>query len=242
MRRILETLSIILLVLSFAFVFGYVGYSMHQEGEGGTKEAPQAAAINTSRAEKAAPERVPASAVPPLTEEPPVTEKEADGPVTPKPSEEAVFSKCTEAYWENITAAQMQTLAEELSLLISRDLGLHEVPTIVLIYSTEVSFTGSYQGIGIIKINLYELYKDAVTLKMEVCDYFVEILAHEHRHAWQYQRVKEDYDTALERSYKSYISPEEDYNAYYNQLVERDARLYGAYYADYIEEMRLGTE
>ncbi len=240
MRRILETLSIILLVLSFAFVFGYIGYSMHQEGEGGTKEATQAVAFNTSRTEKADPERAPAFTAPPLTDVLPVTEKEADGSVTPKPPEEAVFSKCTEAYWENITAAQIQTLGEELSLLISRDLGLRELPTVVLIYSTEVSFTGSYQGIGIIKINLYELYKDAAALKMETCDYFVEILAHEHRHAWQYQRVKEGYDTALERSYKSYISPQDDYTAYFNQLVERDARLYGEYYADYIEERRLG--
>ena len=55
-------------------------------------------------------------------------------------------------------------------------------------------------------------------------------MAHEMRHAWQHERIKQPeeiqtaFDKALKENFDNYVSPEDNYRAYRSQLVEMDAR------------------
>lgn len=142
------------------------------------------------------------------------------------PSEDEIFPKFTKEYWENLSASEIESLCEELALLISYDLALETFVEIKLIYDTTKNWTGLYNNYQkLIKINIFRLnqYKDP---QMGI----VNILAHEMRHAYQHQRILQGFDTKLEYSLNHYIQPEDDFNAYYNQLCEKDARNYGDYW------------
>jgi len=140
--------------------------------------------------------------------------------------EDEIFSKLSEAYWSDITAGELEELTRELGALIAEDLELERLPRVELIFDGNVDYSGTHYGdLCLIKINLYYIFSSD-----EPYSYYVRVLAHEYRHAYQKMRVEQGYDTKLEYSYNNYISPEVDEDAYYSQLAERDARNYGEFW------------
>lgn len=71
-------------------------------------------------------------------------------------------------------------------------------------------------------VGYYTQSTNTVSLNAEHIDYYIfNTVAHECRHAWQHTQSQFD------DSFNNYVSPEQSYSEYYNQLVEVDARDYG---------------
>lgn len=148
------------------------------------------------------------------------------------PSEDEVFAKFTADYWKNISISEIQAICEELSILIRSDLQLENYIETVFVYDSDLRRSGChYRNQNRVEINLYQIYHDDKPYL-----YIVNVLAHENRHAYQEQRVKQGFNTKLEDSYNNYITPEVSYTGYYNQLCEVDARNYGSYWEKLLQK------
>ena len=65
----------------------------------------------------------------------------------------------------------------------------------------------------------------------------VDTIAHESRHAYQHMRAmnpQNERDMAFAENLNDYISPDDDFDGYQNQLVEKDAEMYGSAFKGYI--------
>ena len=173
---------------------------------------------------------------PEIEPEPENVPTEEEAPYENLPSEDEIFQKFTEEHWKNISIGEIEKICEELAVLMRHDLALEFSVEVDIINDTNVSWIGCHYGAkSLIEINLYQLYEYCSFYNEEVHVYIVDVLAHEHRHAYQKQRVNQGFDTKLEDSYKNYIRPEENYEAYYNQLCEVDARNYGEYWENLLQ-------
>lgn len=82
-------------------------------------------------------------------------------------------------------------------------------------FTTDGTFSENIAG-------YYTQSTNTVSLNAEHIDYYIfNTVAHECRHAWQHTQSQFD------DSFNNYVSPEQNYSGYYNQLVEVDARAYG---------------
>ena len=224
MKKFLGILGFVLTVLRMAFLFGYCGWTLNDIVD--TKE-------NTVFQQN---KQISINALNQDTTSNMVVGNGSKGLVVNLPSKDDVLSKFTEEYWINISIAEIEAISEELGLLMSYDLALEDFVEVDIIYDSTVNWIGcSYRYKDLIEINLYQLYKHCSTYKEEAYVYIVNVLAHEHRHAYQKQRVAQGFKTKLEYSYQHYIPSTENYRAYYNQLCERDARNYGAYWENLLE-------
>ena len=90
--------------------------------------------------------------------------------------------------------------------------------------------------VGVLKKNanalaLYDPATNMVYINKAHVDDGVKVVgsfAHEIRHCWQHERARNpvtEEDFKIEEGLKSYVEPTDDYDMYYNNPVERDARV-----------------
>ena len=153
----------------------------------------------------------------------------------------------TSTMFGSLTPEQVNHIVTNTANQVYADLGLKDIPTRVNInYGTGMSpgtivDLGSRSPYGEININYDDILKDVtftgMGTKEEVAQKLVDDVAHELRHTWQ-----QHYDnTTYVADNINYISPSENFDAYFNQNIEVDARNYAAdfsdkYYQQYLDE------
>lgn len=107
---------------------------------------------------------------------------------------------------------------------VAEELQLENPPEIITDALEDEATHGCYDpALNIVVINT-AIMQDGAQVRMT--------LAHEIRHAWQYERAalpeesQTAFDKALKENFNNYISPKDNYRAYRSQLVEMDAREY----------------
>ncbi len=123
--------------------------------------------------------------------------------------------------WDDLPIEGKKKAISELGSSISDDLRLRDKPKIDYYYNADNNEFGKYDpDTNTIFINGFNLDDAAET---------ADTVAHESRHAWQYERSK---NPVTERDYKfkeelaDPIDPKDDFRGYINQTVEIDARNY----------------
>lgn len=134
-----------------------------------------------------------------------------------------------EKYFSLTTEQLTKVLNDACKIISLRYLSLESVDTVEVYYDTNCTYNGYHKG-DKIRINLYNIAK----AKQEH-QKILETLAHEIRHDFQEEQVSKGYENALTDSYKNYVSSKTDYDAYYSQLAEQDARLFATYMVNYVK-------
>ena len=146
----------------------------------------------------------------------------------------AVYYRFSDVYWQNneIGIQEISDMLQELATIISYELGL-DLPVIInLNYDTTQTFFGVHYNHGRTAENFrVDIYiSNIYNSKKPLNQTLLNTLAHELRHEFQLEQVFDGVESALTSSYLNYISPSEDYEAYWNQLAEVDAREFANYY------------
>lgn len=132
--------------------------------------------------------------------------------------------------WEGLSLQEQKDNLENLAAYNADIMGLDPPPEVVY-YNNEnpADFGGYQQATNTLRINEYTLAGDGP----EAAD----TIAHESRHCYQHQRAMaggSERDALYQDSFDNYITPDIDFEAYQDQLVERDAREYAQRFKDYI--------
>lgn len=104
-------------------------------------------------------------------------------------------------------------------------------PKIKLVYDNDLTNCGSYQR-----------STNTITINMRVSthqtiDGLADTIGHEMRHAVQWQYAIENPNSEMAQSLNNYISPDQDYDAYLNQLCEADAWSAGISFSNWIKTL-----
>ena len=123
--------------------------------------------------------------------------------------------------WDHLSQPEREQAVEELRDRIAEDLKLTDKPSIAY-YNHEDP--GDYRGYAArnntIYVNRYTMGDAPET---------ADTIAHECRHCWQHERAanpQTEQDHLFQENFDHYSRPELNYDAYYSQLVEQDAREY----------------
>lgn len=128
--------------------------------------------------------------------------------------------------WNNLDESQKVEVVEEFMALLCEKLGIEEQPRLVL-FEDDENLCGAYNH----QTNTMELNRNILNNPKEV----VNTVAHEARHAYQYQRacIGETRDDVLYAiNFLNYIEPIQvdgkyvNFNEYQNQLLEAEARAF----------------
>jgi hypothetical protein len=145
---------------------------------------------------------------------------------------QTVLDKFSSDNWENISEAERKACIAELSSLIAEKLGLHAVPEIRYFDGAE-NACGTYNQ----QDNSIGINRNLFSEPQEI----VDTLAHEMRHAYQYQCALNP-ETPLDLLYKCnfeyYISPIQLADGkyllfidYQDQLIEAEARAFASLFS-----------
>lgn len=133
--------------------------------------------------------------------------------------------------WDNLTPEEREQAISDLRDSIANDLGLENKPNIDYYYNPSTSDYGGYSpSNNTIYINNYNIGDAAET---------ADTVAHESRHCWQHERAdnpQTEQDYRFKENFDDYIRPEDDFEAYQQQPVEKDAREYGQAVKDAIPQ------
>jgi hypothetical protein len=161
-----------------------------------------------------------------------------DGVVLNEEPEElaCVCGKFDEGNWEGMNLDEKKETIDNLSDCIKESIGFENPPEVVF-YNTE-----EYRN--------YSGYYDPATNKVYINEYMlgdaketVATIAHELWHAHQYEcaehlKCKKDYQYQIGLSQDVYITPEEDYDGYRNQLVEAEAFAFEEYIKEGLDQAK----
>ena len=138
--------------------------------------------------------------------------------------------------WENLTIREQKVAVEQLAAHNANILGIDNPPLIIYYKNDDPKdfgkFSPSQHTIYINELNMRDAAKTADTI------------SHEYRHCYQHQRaelLETERDLEYKEGFDNYISPENNYLAYENQLVERDAREYADAVKDKINSLEDGN-
>lgn len=148
-------------------------------------------------------------------------------------NEVEVFSKLLdEKSYKSLTHTELENLLNEAFEIVSIYLGLETKDQVYVVYRDDVTWWGMhYGGKDKIEINLYTIGKSPKK-HGRIC---VSTIFHEARHDAQEEMLQNGITSPLTESYKNYITPDVDYQGYYNQLAEQDARLFSEQFLEYID-------
>ena len=131
--------------------------------------------------------------------------------------------------WDNLTMQEKEKAIENLRDSVASDLQLENKPNIAYYDKDDPSDFGGYAAsTNTIYINRFNMGDAKET---------ADTVAHESRHCWQHERAdnpQTEQDYKFKENFEDYIRPEDDYRAYKNQIVEKDARDYATRVTDMI--------
>ena len=129
--------------------------------------------------------------------------------------------------WSNLTVKERLSAIEAFAELIGSKLGLEKKPAIAVFEGPENELGAYVQGENRIEIN---------QALLEDPDALINTVAHEMRHAYQYERAQSPetwMDVLYAVNFDNYITPIQDKEGYYinfedyqDQLVEAEARAF----------------
>lgn len=131
--------------------------------------------------------------------------------------------------WDNLSQVEKEQAVEKLRDSIAEDLQLENKPNIAYYYKESPSDFGGYAAsTNTIYINRFNMDNAGET---------ADTIAHESRHCWQHERAENPQtaqDYRFKENFENYAKPELNFEAYYSQPVEQDAREYAAQIKDLI--------
>lgn len=131
--------------------------------------------------------------------------------------------------WEGLDTEERKRALLEFQRFNNELLGLDPSPDIQFYNNEQDGDYGGYsRGDNSIQINEYML-DDALEA--------LDTIAHESRHAYQHSRASNpqtERDIAFAENFADYISPEDDFESYQEQIVEADARTYANRFKNYL--------
>lgn len=132
--------------------------------------------------------------------------------------------------WEGLSDDAKKEALGELADYAAQDLGIKEKPKIVF-YNEENpgDFGGYSESENTIYINEYNMDNATET---------ADTITHETRHCYQHERAEHpqtEEDYAFRDNFANYVTPDLDFEAYEDQIVESDARAYAQGYRDMLE-------
>ena len=131
--------------------------------------------------------------------------------------------------WDNLSQVEKEKAVEKLRDSIAEDLQLENKPNIAYYYKESPSDFGGYAAsTNTIYINRFNMDNAGET---------ADTIAHESRHCWQHERAENPQtaqDYRFKENFENYAKPELNFEAYYSQPVEQDAREYAAQVRDLI--------
>jgi hypothetical protein len=130
--------------------------------------------------------------------------------------------------WDSYSPDDQKEAIQGLADYCANDLGIENPPEIEYYYNEDPGDFGSSSD-GVISINEYTMGDGTET---------ADTIAHEMRHQYQSEQAANPESTegqAFRDSLDNYISPEDDFDAYQQQLVESDARDYASRFRDMIK-------
>ena len=123
--------------------------------------------------------------------------------------------------WDNLSQVEKEQAVEKLRDSIAEDLQLENKPNIVYYNNEDPGDYGGYAASNnTIYINRFNMGDAAET---------ADTIAHESRHCWQHERAdnpQTEQDYQFKENFGDYTRPEENFEEYLNQPVEKDARDY----------------
>ena len=136
-----------------------------------------------------------------------------------------VLNRFDEGEWSQLTTAERLEAMRDFVELLAAKLGLEEIPEIVLFDGPEHLLGTFVEGKGEVEIN---------QALMDNPKALVNTLAHEMRHAYQYEHAMNPQcwtDILYRINFDNYITPEMSFEDYQDQLVEAEARAFAKLFA-----------
>ena len=134
--------------------------------------------------------------------------------------------------WEQLSLDEQKEAIRMLADYNADILGIQNKPHIEYYnLASDGDYGGYCEATNTIRINEYNMH-DA----LETAD----TISHEYRHNYQHQRAMQpanDRDRQYGINYENYVSPDTDFRAYRNQIVEADARAYAERFQQYINRI-----
>lgn len=153
-----------------------------------------------------------------------MTRFDPDGRVENLLKVDECLGKFEQTVWDSLDAVEITEAILDLRDALVEDLKLENSPEILYYFEDDSYDLGSYFPLdNSIYINCFQL---------DSPDNIAKTIVHEIRHCWQNERIavpeelKTDFDKVLKFNDENYISPYDNYEAYWNQPMEIDARLY----------------
>ncbi len=123
--------------------------------------------------------------------------------------------------WDNLSRAEKEKAVEDLRDNIAEDLQLENKPDVAYYNNPDPGDYGGYAASNnTIYINRFNMGDAGET---------ADTIAHESRHCWQHERAEHpetEQDYQFKENFDNYVKPEENFERYLDQPVERDARDY----------------
>jgi hypothetical protein len=135
------------------------------------------------------------------------------------------LTRFDEGEWSQLTTSERLEAMRAFVELLAAKLGLEKVPEIVLFDGPEYLLGTFVEGKGEVEIN-QALLEDPKAL--------VNTLAHEMRHAYQYEHAMNPQcwtDVLYRINFDNYVTPEMSFEDYQDQLVEAEARAFAKLFA-----------
>lgn len=140
--------------------------------------------------------------------------------------DEYTFDSQSNDSFANYSRADKEYYAREIRDYVASDLGLQDPPKIEYIYDYNNASSCGY----------YSNSSNTLTINMASSEHrtwsgIIDTIAHECRHAYQYQFALDNPNSQMAYSLNNYITPDQSYTSYRTQLCEADAFEYGDYFA-----------
>lgn len=134
---------------------------------------------------------------------------------------QAYLTDIPEGKWEELSDPEKEIIIKAWADFLVEKLELQNPPKLEIYYNEVPGECGNFNGESV-RVNKYELKTPAEMFNT---------LAHEYWHAHQYERAnnpKSFRDMLYYDNFRNYISPDVDYEGYYNQLLEVEARSFAS--------------
>jgi hypothetical protein len=152
-----------------------------------------------------------------------IFDRNPDGFVFDFPFDDKVtkaLNRFDEGEWPQLTTSERLEAMRAFVELLAAKLGLEEIPEIILFDGPEHLLGAFIEGEGNVEIN---------KILLEDPNALVNTLAHEMRHAYQYEHAQNPQcwqDILYKLNFEYYVTPEMSFEDYQDQLVEAEARAF----------------
>lgn len=130
------------------------------------------------------------------------------------------LARFDEGEWSQLTTAKRLEAMRAFVELLAAKLGLEEIPEIILFDGPKYLLGAFVEGEGNVEVN---------KILLENPNALVNTLAHEMRHAYQYEHALNPQcwqDVLYKLNFENYVAPEMSFEDYQDQLVEAEARAF----------------